>query len=155
MKVLFIRSGCACRLPFAESFFRKKLQEAEMASVEVESADMALWSVKSNDAPVEMTAATDGKGDLLSKADLVVVMEEKQRNLLSRFMDYACWNKIHLLTEFCRGRNVERTDCFVDYSRQTPNEEMNDGCMGLIEHIRSFVKEHLMEKDSPHPATAL
>lgn len=126
-----------------------------MASVEVESADMALWSVRSNDTPVEMTAATDGKGELLAKADLVVVMEEKQRNLLSRFMDYACWGKIHLLTEFCRGRKHERADGFVDYSRQTPNEEMNDGCMGLIEYIRSFVREHLMEKGGSQTLAAL
>lgn len=126
-----------------------------MADIEVESADMALWSVKSSDAKGERSTATDGKGELFSQADLVVVMEEKQRNLLSRFMDYAHWDKIHLLTDFCRGWKRERTDGFVDYSRQTPNEEMNDGCMGLIEYIRSFFKGHLMENDSSQPLVAL
>lgn len=126
-----------------------------MRGIEVESADMALWSIKSNDAQGEMTTATDGKGELLSRADLVVVMEEKQRNLLSRFMDYACWDKIHLLTDFCRGWKRERAVGFVDYSRQTPHEEMNDGCMGLIEYIRSFFKGRLMENDASQPIVAL
>ena len=41
MKVLFIGSGCACRLPFAESIFKKKLLEADVTGVEVETADVA------------------------------------------------------------------------------------------------------------------
>ena len=43
MKILFIGSGCACRLPFVEYLFKKKIQEAEVPDIEVESADMAMW----------------------------------------------------------------------------------------------------------------
>ena len=45
MKVLFIGSGCACRLPFAESIFKKKLLEADVTGVEVETADVAEWGL--------------------------------------------------------------------------------------------------------------
>lgn len=46
MKILFIGSGCACRLPFVEYLFKKKIQEAEVPDIEVESADMARLSLK-------------------------------------------------------------------------------------------------------------
>ena len=49
MKILFIGSGCACRLPFVEYLFKKKIQEAEVPDIEVESADMAMWGVTSNE----------------------------------------------------------------------------------------------------------
>lgn len=156
MKVLFIRSGCACSLPFAENFFRRKLQDAQLTDIEVETADMALWGIESKDARLETTTLPDGTGKLLSQADLVVVLEEKQRNLLSRFMDYACWNKIHLLTDFCRNRKQERMqEGFVDYSAQTPHEAVNDGCSGLVEYVRAFLKKCMKDKDEVQPAVAL
>ena len=52
MKILFIGSGCACRLPFVEYLFKKKIQEAEVPDIEVESADMAMWGVTSNESGI-------------------------------------------------------------------------------------------------------
>lgn len=52
MKILFIGSGCACRLPFVEYLFKKKIQEAEVPDIEVESADMAMWGVTSHESVV-------------------------------------------------------------------------------------------------------
>ena len=87
MKILFIGSGCACRLPFVEYLFKKKIQEAEVPDIEVESADMAMWGVTSNESGIPKSSGPDKVGNLLNQADFIVVMEGRQRNFLTRFMD--------------------------------------------------------------------
>ena len=101
MKILFIGSGCACRLPFVEYLFKKKIQEAEVPDIEVESADMAMWGVTSNESGIPESSGPDKVGNLLNQADFIVVMEGRQRNFLTRFMDYSSWNKIHLFLDYC------------------------------------------------------
>ena len=131
MKILFIGSGCACRLPFVEYLFKKKIQEAEVPDIEVESADMAMWGV----------------GNLLNQADFIVVMEGRQRNFLTRFMDYSSWNKIHLFLDYCTsGKEHLVGSVCGDLDYQTQDEEMTNGCMNLIARIKAFLKEHLGEK---------
>ena len=82
MKILFIGSGCACRLPFVEYLFKKKIQEAEVPDIEVESADMAMWGVTSNESGIPKSSGPDKVGNLLNQADFIVVMEGRQRNFL-------------------------------------------------------------------------
>ena len=69
MKILFIGSGCACRLPFVEYLFKKKIQEAEVPDIEVESADMAMWGVTSNESGIPESSGPDKVGNLLNQAD--------------------------------------------------------------------------------------
>lgn len=69
MKILFIGSGCACRLPFVEYLFKKKIQEAEVPDIEVESADMAMWGVTSHESVVPESSGPDKVGNLLNQAD--------------------------------------------------------------------------------------
>ena len=137
MKILFIGSGCACRLPFVEYLFKKKIQEAEVPDIEVESADMAMWGVTSNESGIPKSSGPDKVGNLLNQADFIVVMEGRQRNFLTRFMDYSsCTSgKEHLVGSVCGD---------LDY--QTQDEEMTNGCMNLIARIKAFLKEHLGEK---------
>ena len=90
MKVLFIGSGCACRLPFAESIFKKKLLEADVTGVEVETADVAEWGLVPTVGDV-LQRETSAR-EVLDEADLIVVMEDKQRDFLTKFMDYSCFD---------------------------------------------------------------
>lgn len=155
MKVLFVKSGNVCGLSFVEKFFKEKLREAGLADIKVESADMALWSDKPNDVQAGTGVETDGTGDLLSQASLVVVMEEAHRNFLSRFMDYACWDKIYLFKDFCRNKMYDRMqNGFFDCSVRTPDEVMDDGCSGLVEYIRSLFKERKADTGDVQSALA-
>lgn len=147
MKILFIGSGCACRLPFVEYLFKKKLQEEQVQDVEVETADMAVWGVTSSGDVAPQSSGPDKVGKLLEEADFIVVMESKQRNFLTRFMDYASWNKIHEFLDYCSAKKGQWTSSlygYVDY--HTQDDEMSDGCKNLIGRIKTFLKEHLNEK---------
>lgn len=147
MKILFIGSGCACRLPFVEYLFKKKIQEAEVPDIEVESADMAMWGVTSNESGIPKSSGPDKVGNLLNQADFIVVMEGRQRNFLTRFMDYSSWNKIHLFLDYCTSGKEHLVDSVCgDLDYQTQDEEMTNGCMNLIARIKAFLKEHLGEK---------
>ncbi len=144
MKILFIGSGCACRLPFVGYLFKKKVQEAEVPDIEVESADMAMWGVTSNESAVSESSGPDKVGNLLNQADFIVVMEGRQRNFLTRFMDYSSWNKIHLFMDYCTsGKGHPAGSVWGDFGYQTQDEEMTNGCMNLIARIEGLPKEHL------------
>lgn len=146
MKVLFIGSGCACRLPFAEHLFKKKLLEAEVTGVEVETADMAEWGVTPKDEGATSGNASSTTETLLTQADFIVVMEERQRDFLTKFMDYSNWSKIHLFLDYCRKKKGLLTSPWCgNLSYRTPNEEVNDGCQRLLERLKVFLKEHFME----------
>ena len=149
MKILFIGSGCACRLPFAEHLFKKKLQEADVSGIEVETADMAVWGVTPKDDTPAENSGPEKVGNLLQDADFIVVMEGKQRNLLTRFLDYSSWNKIHLFLDYCKAKKEQWTGrAFGNFDYPTEDEEVNDGCMRLIDQIKAFLKEHLGEQPS-------
>lgn len=117
MKILFIGSGNSWRLPLAEYVLRKKLKEANVTGVEVESAETSDLGVASQEICMETKSpeavppfhdcvknnATTDK--VLGEADLIIVMEKKQRDFLTKFLDYSNWNRIHLFLEYCFGRN--------------------------------------------------
>ena len=76
-----------------------------------------------------------------------VGMEGRQRNFLTRFMDYSSWNKIHLFLDYCTsGKEHLVGSVCGDLDYQTQDEEMTNGCMNLIARIKAFLKEHLGEK---------
>lgn len=142
MKVLFIGSGCACRLPFAESTFKKKLLEADVTGVEVETADVAEWGLVPTvgNAVQRETSARE----VLDDADLIVVMEDKQRDFLTKFMDYSCWSKIHLFWDYCKRKAGMKTNMTGNLSFRTESEVVNYGCETMVARLKAFIKEHLI-----------
>lgn len=147
MKILFIGSGCTCRLPFVEKFFKNKLQEAAVDGIEIGSADMEAWGVTSKEAASNESSGPDKVGDLLGEADFIVVMENRQRNFLTRFMDYNSWGKIHLFSAFCPGKKQRESNAaFGDIGYCTQDEEVNAGCTNLLNRIKNFLNGGLKEK---------
>ncbi len=147
MRILFIGSGCSCRLPFVEQLFKKKLQEAEIQDIEVETADMETWGVTSQMNDGQEKSGPDKVGNLLGRADFIVVMEGRQRNFLTRFMDYANWHKIHLFPDYCTmKRNEEDRSGYGYFNYRSQEDEMNEGCRNLLARVKAFLKEHLGEK---------
>lgn len=148
MKILFIGSGCTCRLPFVEKFFKNKLQEAAVDGIEIGTADMEAWGVTSKEATTKESKSSgpDKVGNLLDEADFIVVMEGRQRNFLTRFMDYSSWNKIHLFSAFCTGKKQRESNAsFGDIGYQTQDEEVNAGCTNLINRLKKFLSGSLNE----------
>ena len=90
----------------------------------------------------------------LQEADFIVVMEGRQRNLLTRFLDYSSWNKIHLFLDYCKAKTEQWTGrAFGNFDYPTQDEEVSAGCMRLIDQIKAFLKEHLA--DQPSTSTAI
>ena len=140
MKILFIGSGCACRLPFAARFFKKTLQEEQLKGVEVESADLAVWGVIPGADESYADHCEQKAGEVLRSADLIVVMEERQRNLLTRFLDYSCWDKIHLFLDYCKAKKGMVSQSLCGYPEcPTQDEVVGTGCKNLIEDVRRFL----------------
>lgn len=140
MKVLFIGSGCACRLPLAASILKKKLLEADVAGVEVETADIAEWGLVP-------TVGNVGKRknsarEVLDEADLIVVTEDKQRDFLTKFMDYSCWSKIHLFWEYCKRKTGMQTNIACNLSYRTESEVVDYGFDTLVGRLKAFIKGH-------------
>lgn len=137
MKILFIGLGRAGKLFLAEHLFKEKLHESSMDDVEVTTADMAdLGSIGGRRLEKNVK-------ELMSHgADIIVVMEKWQKELLTRFMEYASWNKIHLFGDICKRHEIENIpSCDVDIAYRSDHEKMHDGCGNLIEQLKFFIKE--------------
>lgn len=91
MKVLLVGLERVGKLFSMESLFKKKLTEADMTDVEVVTAEMTEFG-----SPGGRKLERSMNEALRDEADFVVVMEPWQKDLLTRFMDYRNWHKIHL-----------------------------------------------------------
>jgi protein-tyrosine-phosphatase len=153
MKVLFIGSGCACRLPFAESIFKKKLLEADVTGVEVETANVAEWGLVLT---VGSTVQSEASArEVLDDADLIVVMEDKQRDFLTKFMDYSCWSKIHLFWDYCKRKTGMKTNMACNLSYRTESEVVDYGFETLVDRLKTFIKEHFIGDDKEEVVPAI
>lgn len=150
MKILFVGSGCAGRLPFAERLFKKTLQEEDLqGDVQVAKAVVDEWGVSSDAAEGQSVATAEKVGDLLSQADFIVVMEERQRSFLTRFMDYASWGKIHLFGDYCKcSVDAQDTPACGNLSYRTQGEEMRDGCRRMIHRLKEFLRGTLTSEQA-------
>ena len=120
MKVLLVGLERVGKLFSMESLFKKKLTEADMTDVEVVTAEMTEFG-----SPGGRKLERSMNEVLRDEADFVVVMEPWQKDLLTRFMDYRNWHKIHY---------------------RNGNEEMNDGCRNLLEGLKMLLRKR--ESDS-------
>lgn len=154
MKILFIGSGNSWRLPLAEYVLRKKLKEANVTEVEVESAETSDLGVTSQEICMETkspeavtsfqcvknNAATD---KILGEADLIIVMEKKQRDFLTKFLDYSNWSRIHLFLEYCFGKNenmfVPENNQEIVYDRAV--SQIEEGCENFVTRILKTLQE--------------
>ena len=100
MKVLLVGLERVGKQFSMESLFKKKLTEADMTDVEVVTAEMTeLGSPGGRKLERSMNEA------LRDEADFVGVMEPWQKDLLTRFMDYRNWHKIHLFADICKRKS--------------------------------------------------
>lgn len=137
MKILFVGLGRAGKLFSTEHLFREKLYESSLDDVEVATADMADLG-----SPGGRRLESNLKEIVSRGVDIIVVMEKWQKELLTRFIEYASWNKIHLFGDICKRNKAEQVpSCDVDIAYRSDHEKINDGCGNLIEQLRTFIKE--------------
>lgn len=137
MKVLLVGLERVGKLFSMESLFKEKLTEADMADVEVVTAEMTdFGSLGGRKLERNMHEA------LRDEADFVVVMEPWQKELLTRFMDYRNWHKIHLFSDICKRKSrAAIPSCDVDFGYRSGNEEIHDGCWNLLEGLKSLLQK--------------
>lgn len=146
MKILFIGSGCAGRLPFAGNLFRKILQEENLKEVQVEIADMAEWGVTPVSETEQSVSTAEKVSGLLAQTDFIVVMEERQRSFFTRFLDYGSWSKIHLFGDYCKHRrDAQEAPTCGNLSYRTQTEELMEGCKRMIHQMKELLKETLSD----------
>lgn len=138
MKILLIDLGHTGRLFPTAHLFRKKLDEAKVTGIEIATAEMAELG-----SPGERKLEKNMKEILLKGVDFIVVMEEWQKELLTRFMDYKTWGKIHLFADICKRKITGvLPSCDVDFGYRNENEKMSDGCGNLVEEMKICTKEN-------------
>ena len=136
MKILFVDLGRAGKLFSTGRMFEEKLHESSLNDVEVTPADVAEF-----ESPGGRRLEADGKKLALRGADVIIVMEKWQKELLTRFMDYKNWGKIHLFGDICKlGKPEGVPSCDVDFVYRSDNEKMSDVCTLLIEKLKKFFK---------------
>jgi protein-tyrosine-phosphatase len=116
--ILFVCTGNTCRSPLAEGFLKKLLKEHSFGGVEIGSAGLAalpgssasLHAVKvalENSVSLDEHKARLVNAELITKADLIIIMEPGHRQqLLDRYSHAS--DKIYLLRHFARYGSQER-----------------------------------------------
>lgn len=156
LHVLFVCLGNICRSPTAHGIFRHLVAEAGLSDIiEIESAGTSGWHI--GEPPDKRTrAAASARGynlsDLQGRAfaagdfdyyDYILAMDNDNLQAMTRLKpaDYA--GHLGLFLDFShQSRYREVPDPYYGGSQgfQTVLDLVEDGCAGLLEHIR---KQHL------------
>lgn len=155
-RLLFVCMGNICRSPAAEGVMRAKVAEAGLdAQVQIDSAGTGGWHAGARADHRMRKAASARSYDLTSLArqvteqdladfDLVLIMDEQNRRDLRDFDRQGAHDaKVKFFCEFCtRHSDKEVPDPY--YGGPDGFEKvldlLEDGCEGLLSHIRSRVK---------------
>jgi protein arginine phosphatase len=114
-RILMVCAGNICRSPMAEYLLKKRIRDhgQDAHSLEVRSAgtstyngtfagDQTIYVMQSRGLDISRHRTRQVDEEILEWADLVLCMEEGQRDLLRSSFPQA-GNKTHLITEYCDG----------------------------------------------------
>ncbi|MEE9165026.1 MAG: low molecular weight protein arginine phosphatase [Nitrospinota bacterium] len=151
-KILFICLGNLCRSPMAECLLRNRLESKGKRDVQISSAGFLDQTgshspeeihVVMNEAGIDVSQhrSSPVTEEKIREADLIIVMEKRQReNLCRQFPDEAY--RIFLLSQF-DGQNPEERDVTDPIGQALPFyrncfNEIKTLVEGLTEHILSI-----------------
>lgn len=144
MTILFVCSGNINRSPYAEVVLRKMAEDAGRTDIKVLSAGTHdLRGFPRADVMIRKAAERGfemgGRSVLLTSelcdaADLILHMDESQRNFCQQNTRYEEWNKIHLFCEYCFGteKAVPDPDFQTDFVYKTAMDMIEEGCKYLL-----------------------
>lgn len=120
MKVLFICSANICRSPLAEVVLRKKLDEKDVAGVEVCSAGILDLEGEPRDPHMIALAQKDGyemmgkairiNKELIESADIIICMSHYHIVEVQKELPYSHWHRIKRFNEVCFDEMTDLRD---------------------------------------------
>lgn len=142
--IYFVCTGNACRSPLAESILKQLLKQTDL-EMEVSSAGTLNWGSNPRD-PI-MTEIAEEMGyqltgrtqaityPMLKDADLIIVFDRIQKDLVTQYVPYAHWDRITLFNQIAFGKADNLQDPrlqSVDVYRNVATT-IEQGCKNLIE----------------------
>lgn len=142
--IYFVCTGNACRSPLAECILKQLLKQTDI-EMEVSSAGTLNWGSNPRD-PI-MTEIAEEMGYLLTgrtqaitypmlkDADLIIVFDRIQKDLVTQYVPYAHWDRITLFNQIAFGKADNLQDPrlqSVDVYRNVATT-IELGCKNLIE----------------------
>ncbi|MFH1958526.1 MAG: low molecular weight protein arginine phosphatase [bacterium] len=142
-KILFVCTGNTCRSVMAAGIFKKLAEDFTVTSAGIAAnSTYRIYGgleeiLKENGIPYENHVSTPVSDDLLKQADVILVMEQRQREYVSeKFPAFS--DKIFLLTEFAG----EAGDIFDPIGRPKSAYKMTfEKIKNLVEKIILKLKE--------------
>lgn len=142
--IYFVCTGNACRSPLAECILKKLLEQTDL-HMEVSSAGTLNWGSNPRD-PImtdiagEMGYHLTGRTQpisyaMLKDASLIIVFDRIQKDLVTKHVPYAHWDRITLFKQIAFGKpdNLEDPRLqTVDVYRRVANT-IEQGCKALVE----------------------
>lgn len=145
MTVLFVCGGNINRSPYAEVVLRKMAADARRQDILVLSAATHdLQGLARGETMIRLAAergyAMGGHSVLLTsemcnEADLILYIDESQRNYCQQQTRYSEWPKIHLFCEYCFGeqRPVPDPEFQTDFVYKTAMDIIEAGCRAILQ----------------------
>lgn len=144
MTVLFVCSGNINRSPYAEVVLRKMAEDAGRSDIEVLSAATHdLQGLPRGEVMIRKAAERGyqmgGRSILLTSemcdnADLILHMDESQRNFCQQNTRYEEWSKLHLFSRYCfnTDKAVPDPDFQTDFVYKTAMDMIEEGCKNIL-----------------------
>lgn len=142
--IYFVCTGNACRSPLAECILKQLLKQTDL-KMEVSSAGTLNWGSNPRD-PI-MTEIAEEMGyqltgttqaityPMLKDADLIIVFDRIQKDLVTQYVPYAHWDRITLFNQIAFGKADNLQDPRLQSVEVYRNvaTTIEQGCKALVE----------------------
>lgn len=149
MDILMVCTGNICRSPMAEGLLRQMLSKKRAANVHIHSAgthglddqpaaSFAIQAAAEMGIDISDHRARSLDRGMVSKADLILVMEPFHRDIVARAVPREESDKLRLLADFERPRQSDTIDDPYNHSLKVYR-----ACLKRIQHCLEGVVHHL------------
>ena len=148
MKILFVCTGNASCSAAAEVVLQKLVADYNIEDVEVVSCGTGVPEGLNREEIMCRIAAEHGykmggkaipmNEDLLNSADLIIVMTNRHREEVTRFLRYDNWNRIIRFNDFCFGEPSDLPDPHfqTEHVYRTCFDRIESGCKEIAYKLK-------------------